>query len=78
MLTQAAVAELVGVSLPTLRLAEKAGGSISTFVAAALAREVGGRSVLPGETLGGRLAVLRDRRALGRLAVATLAGISVP
>jgi transcriptional regulator with XRE-family HTH domain len=78
MLTQAAVADLAGVSLPTLRLAEKAGGSISTFVtvAAALAREVGGRSLPPGETLGGRLAVLRKRRALGRRPVSALAGIS--
>jgi hypothetical protein len=38
--------------------------------------EIGGRSLPPGETLGGRLAGLRRRRGLGRRVVAELAEIS--
>lgn len=72
------LAREIGISLPTLRQAERGQGAHSTFVnlAAALDMEIGGRSLPPGETLGLRLAALRKRRGLGRRIVAQMAGIS--
>jgi transcriptional regulator with XRE-family HTH domain len=77
-LTQSALAQRVGISLPTLRQAECGQGALTTFVnlAAAFDMEIGGRSLPPGETLGARLAALRKRRGLGRRIVAEMAGIS--
>jgi transcriptional regulator with XRE-family HTH domain len=77
-MTQAALALKAGVSLPTLRQSERAKGSLSTFVrlAAGLGKEIGGRSLPPGDDLGSRLRSLRERQKLGRRPVASLAGCS--
>ena len=77
-LTQGQLAARVGLSLPTLRQAEQGQGALSTYVALAteLDREIGGRSLPPGESLGARLMALRRRRGMGRRIVAGLAGIS--
>lgn len=77
-LTQGQLADRVGLSLPTLRQAEQGQGSLATYVAVAteLDREIGGRSLPPGEALGARLMALRRRRGLGRRVVAELAGLS--
>jgi len=77
-LTQSALAQQAGISLPTLRQAERGQGALSTYVnlAAALDMEISGRSLPPGETLGERLAALRKRRNLGRRVLAEMAGIS--
>lgn len=77
-LTQAELATRVGVSLPTLRQAERGQGSLSTFVtvAEALGQATGGRSLPPGKTLGARLAALRKRKGIGRRTLAEAAAIS--
>lgn len=77
-LTQSALAARVGVSLPTLRQAERGRGDLSGFLAlaAALEHRVDGRSLPPGDGLGDRLAAARRRRRWGRRAVAAAAGVS--
>ncbi|MGI4794665.1 MAG: DNA N-6-adenine-methyltransferase [Janthinobacterium lividum] len=77
-LTQSVLATRVGISLPSVRAAERGSGSLTMFtsLADALGVEIGGRSLPPGDTLGGRLAALRKRRELGRRTVAKVAGIS--
>ena len=64
--------------MPTLRAAERGEGALKTFVAlaATLDMGIGGRSLPPGATLGGRLAALRKRRKMGQRTVAQVAGIS--
>lgn len=77
-LTQAALAVRVGVSLPTLRQAERGRGAMSGFMAlaAALEHRVDGRSLPPGDGMGERLAAMRRRRRWGRRVVAAAAGVS--
>ena len=77
-LTQASLAGRVGLSLPTLRAAERGQGAIGTYVrlAAAVGIEVGGRSLPPGDSLGARVETLRTRRSLGRRVVAEMASVS--
>ncbi|MFT8246451.1 DNA N-6-adenine-methyltransferase [Roseomonas sp. BN140053] len=72
------MAAQVGISLPSLRQAERGQGALGTFtaLASALGLELGGRSLPPGDTLGSRLATLRKRRRLGRRVLAEIAGIS--
>ena len=67
-----------GFSLPTVRAAERGKGLLATFVAlaSALDKEIGGRSLPPGPTLGDRLAALRRRREIGRRTLADMTGIS--
>ena len=76
--TQAGVATMVNISLPSLRAAEHGVGSLATFKALAdiLGVEISGGSLPPGGTLGARLAILRKRRKWSRRAVAELAGVS--
>ena len=77
-LTQMSLAAAVGISLPTLRQAERGKGSLATLTSlvAALGKEIGGRSLPPGESLGERLAALRLRQRLGRRTLAAIAGCS--
>ncbi|MFC7551150.1 helix-turn-helix domain-containing protein [Pseudoroseomonas wenyumeiae] len=67
-LTQEGLAKRAGVSLPTLRQAERGRGTLGTFanLAAELGMEIGGRFLPPGDTLGARLAALRRRRGMGQ------------
>lgn len=76
--TQATLGARVGISLPTLRQAERGLGALATFTALAnvLGKEISGRSLPPGKSLGARLMALRKRRGLGRRPLADLAGIS--
>lgn len=74
--TQADLAQAAGVSLPTLRNAERGRGTLETLAALAdrLEREIGGRGLPPGGSLGERLAALRHRRKIGQRGLAAMAG----
>lgn len=77
-MTQPALAARVGVSVPTLRQAERGRGTLSGFVtlATALGLELDGRSLPPGKDLGARLATMRARRGWSRRDVSGMAGVS--
>ena len=77
-MTEEQLTARIGLSSPPLRHAEQGRGGLSTYVALAteLDREIGERSLPPGEFLGARLMALRRRRGIGRRVVPELAGIS--
>ncbi len=79
-ISQAVLAQLVGCSLPTVRQAERGDGSFCGFqsLADALGMEIAGRSLPAGDTIGKRLALLRERRAISRRALAATVGVSAP
>jgi transcriptional regulator with XRE-family HTH domain len=79
-LTQAELASRIGCSLPTVGQAERGEGRVDTFehLAAAMDIEITGRSLPPGETLGARLALLRQRRGISCRSLAALSQISAP
>ena len=76
--TQTDLAQAAGVSLPTIRNAEGGRGTLETLAELAdrLDREIGGRGLPPGGSLGERLAALRHRREIGQRGLAAMAGIS--
>jgi phage N-6-adenine-methyltransferase len=77
-LTQADVASRVGISLPTLRQAERGQGALRMFLALAdvLGMAVDARGLPPGSHLGQRLKAVRQQRRIGRRILATAAGVS--
>ena len=79
-LLQADLAARIGCSIPTIRQAERGGGTLAGFLAVAdrLDREIGGRSLPAGDTIGERLALLRKRRGISRRSLSTMAKVSPP
>jgi phage N-6-adenine-methyltransferase len=79
-LTQQDLANIVGVSVPTLRLLERGRGNVRTWAAVleGLGLELIGRNLPAGAHIGSQLATLRKRRGLGQRAVAALVGVSQP
>ena len=78
--TQADLAGAVGCSVPAARRSERGGGSAANYLAMAdvLGLWLVGRSLPPGGTLGERLRHLRQRRGLGRRALAEISDVSAP
>jgi transcriptional regulator with XRE-family HTH domain len=76
--SQGVLASRVGVSLPTVRQAERGQGGTAAFLrmAQALDLEVAGGSLPPGRDLGQRLKVLRQRQGLSQREVAARAACS--
>ena len=79
-LTQEAVATLATVSVPTIANLEGCHGSLASFfkVLNALDLEVAGRNLPAADTVGQRIALLRQRRDLSQRAVLPLVNISQP
>ena len=79
-LLQADLAARIGCSIPTIRQAERGGGTLAGFLAVAdrLDREIGGRSLPAGDTIGERLALLRKRRGISRRSLSAMAKVSQP
>jgi transcriptional regulator with XRE-family HTH domain len=79
-LTQHHVANLAGVSVPTIRLLERGRGNLRTWAAvlAGLGVELVGRHLPAGAHVGRQIATLRQRRGLGQRGMAALVGVSQP
>ena len=77
-LSQAAIADRIGCTIPTVRQAEGGHGLLGSFLrlSAALSMQIGGRSLPQGTHLGERLAAMRTRRGWSRRTAAELADIS--
>lgn len=77
-ISQSELASRVGVSLPTVRQAERGQGGAQVFLTLvdALDMELSGASLPPGESLGQRLKALRQRQGLSQRDVAAKAGCS--
>jgi len=77
---QSEIAAAVGLTIPTVRQAENGGGYFSGFLACAdyLGREIAGRSLPQGDSIGERLAVLRDRQKISYRRLSALTKISPP
>lgn len=77
-LTQVDVAATVGLSLPSIRQAERGLGEMAGYMAlaAAVSHRIGGQSLPPGECLGEQLSSMRKRRRWGRRILADVAGVS--
>ncbi len=77
-ISQSELASRVGVSLPTVRQAERGQGGAQVFLTLvhALDMELSGGSLPPGESLGQRLKALRQRQGLSQRDVAAKAGCS--
>ena len=79
-LIQVDLANRVGFSIPTVRQAEQGNGMLGGFLilAEALGLEIAGRSLPPGDTVGTRLALLRQRRGISRRSLSAIAKVSPP
>jgi len=79
-LTQLALAEKGGLSVPTLRLLERGGGNLSSWRKAlsTLSLVVEGRNLPPGQDIGQRIVALRERRHLSQRQLASLARTTQP
>ena len=79
-LTQQAVANIGGVSVPTIRLLERGRGNLRTWAAIleVLGVELVGHNLPAGDHIGWRVAALRKRRGMGQRGVAALVGVSQP
>ena len=79
-LTQLALAEEGGLSVPTLRLLERGGGNLSSWrsVLSTLSLVVEGRNLPPGQDIGQRIVALRKRRQLSQRQLASLAQTTQP
>ena len=79
-ISQSELAARADISRETVMQAEAGRGSCAAFraLAAALDHEIGGRSLPPGEHLGARLRVLRQRRQISVRSLAALARVSPP
>ena len=79
-MTQEELAEIAGLSRPTVRLLERTHGNLTSWnvVLRALALEVAGRNLPAGETLGRSIAALRRARGLTQRGLAELVGVTQP
>jgi len=79
-LTQAVLAEQVGINVSTVAEAERGNGRADTYfrLAGQLGMEVTGRCLPAGNSFGDRLALLRRRQGISQCALAENAEVSVP
>lgn len=77
-LSQGALAARIGVSVPTVRQAERGQGALATFqrILLELGLDIAGGSLPPGENLGDRLRILRRRLGMSQRDVAARAACS--
>ena len=77
-LSQAAVAEATGLSVPSVRQAERGSGLLASFeaLAGAAGMGLGSTSLPPGTEITARMAAMRTRCGIGRRTLAASAGIS--
>ncbi|SIO63205.1 Helix-turn-helix domain-containing protein [Singulisphaera sp. GP187] len=78
--TQAELARLTGLSLPTIRPLEAGRGNLDSWRTALepLGLELAGRNLPAGDSLGVRVATLRRRRGLSQRGLAALVEVSHP
>jgi phage N-6-adenine-methyltransferase len=79
-MTQEELAEIAGLSRPTVRLLERTHGNLTSWhvVLRALGLEVAGRNLPAGETLGRSIAALRPSRGFTQRGLAELVGVTQP
>ncbi len=79
-LIQSEMAARVGYTVPTVRQAEQGGGTFAGFITLAntLEREIAGRSLPRGNSLGESLALLRERQEISCRRLAEITNISAP